>query len=93
MVLVLSSTIWLLSRLKRSTADATAWLSLSDPHDVNTTSSGVHPSMSDTWFRAFATAFAHGFANACPDDGLPKCSHRKGSIAAATSGKIGVVAL
>ena len=60
---------------------------------MNTTSSGVHPSMSDTCFRAFATAFAHGFANACPDDGLPKCSHRKGSIAAATSGKIGVVAL
>jgi hypothetical protein len=68
-------------------------LSLSDPHDVKTISSGAQPRTVATRFRAVAIASRHGAANACPLDGLPKCSHRNGSIAAATSGYIGVVAL
>ena len=84
-----------MSRARRacSTADAMAWLSLSDPHDVKTISDGSHPSMRATCARAVSTAFLHGAAKAWPLEGLPKCSQRKGSIAAATSGKMGVVAL
>ena len=53
----------------------------------------VASSMRATCARAVSTAFLHGAAKTWPLEGLPKCSQRKGSIAAATSGKMGVVAL
>ena len=70
-----------------------AWLSLSEPHEVKMTSLGSHSTAAATDARAAASASAHGRANAWPLLGLPKCSHTNGSMAAATSGKIGVVAL
>lgn len=75
------------------TAPSMAKLSLSLPHEVNVTSSLAHPNIRAVASRAASIASRHGVANACPDDGFPKCSYRNGAMARETSGHMGVVAL
>jgi len=60
---------------------------------VKTISSACAPIMSATCSRAWATAAAARFPNACELDALPNSSRSHGSIASRTSGATGVVAL
>jgi hypothetical protein len=62
------------------------------PPEVKTSSPAAHPSADATRSRASSTAARAARPVACADDGLPKTSSRRGSIAARTSGAIGVVA-
>ena len=65
----------------------------SEPPLVKTISSGRAPRSAATCRRAFSTALRAIAPYAWLLEGLPKCSWRKGSIASATAGSMGVVAL
>ncbi|MER8944444.1 hypothetical protein NKH81_26390 [Mesorhizobium sp. M0959] len=65
----------------------------SPPPLVNTISSGAAPSSVATWPRVRSSAAFAGVLAQWPLDGLPKASSRKGCIAVATAGSIGVLAL
>ena len=69
-----------------------AALSLSVPPLVNVTSANSVPSDWETVSRASSSARLARWPSACKLLGLPKASPKNGSIAARTSGRIGVVA-
>jgi hypothetical protein len=69
-----------------------AVLSLSDPLPVKITSLDVEPASFAACARALITAARQGALKQLLDDGLPKHWEVKGSMAAVTSGKMGVVA-
>ena len=69
------------------------WLFASLPPLVSTISPGSHPSSDAMRRRAAPTASWAGRPAQCPLDGFPKSRSRRGRMAAATAGAIGVLAL
>ena len=67
-------------------------LSASVPHEVKTTSSGEAPRHRPTRSRASSSAVRASRPHRCTLEGLPKRGPKKGSIAASTSSRTGVVA-